>query len=164
MVRGLDYYTRTTFEAITPHLGAQDAVGGGGRYDGLMKTLGGPDLPGTGFAIGMERLILLLDDKAGAAKDSNRLFVACLGEEAKRKGFPLVQKLRLSGLSVEMDYELKSLKAQMRRADKLDATYVLILGDDELARGAAVLRNMEASIQEEIPLEGIVEQLLRRLK
>ena len=164
MVRGLDYYTRTTFEAITPHLGAaQDAVGGGGRYDGLMKALGGPDLPGTGFAIGMERLILLLDDKAGAATDSNRLFVACLGEEAKKKGFPLVQELRLGGLSVEMDYESKSLKAQMRRANKLEATHVLILGDDELAKGAAVLRNMEAGTQEEISLEGISKQLLSLL-
>ena len=93
MVRGLDYYTRTTFEAITPHLGAQDAVGGGGRYDGLMKALGGPDFPATGFAIGMERLILLLDDSAGAATDSNRLFVACLGEEAKKKHFLLSRKL-----------------------------------------------------------------------
>jgi histidyl-tRNA synthetase len=164
MVRGLDYYTKTTFEAITPHLGAQDAVGGGGRYDGLMKALGGPDLPGTGFAIGMERLILLLDDKAGAATDSNRLFVACLGEKARKKGFALVQELRLSGLSVEMDYESKSLKAQMRRADKLQATHVLIIGDDELAKGAAVLRNMEASSQEEIPLKEIVEKLLQRFK
>ena len=162
MVRGLDYYTRTTFEAITPHLGAQDAVGGGGRYDGLMKALGGPDLPATGFAIGMERLILLLDESAGAVGNSNRLFVACLGEEAKKKGFSLVQKLRLSGLSVEMDYEARSLKAQMRRADKLGATHVLILGEDELVKGAALLRDMEASTQEDIPLEGIAEQLLSR--
>jgi len=164
MVRGLDYYTRTTFEALTPHLGAQDAVGGGGRYDGLMKALGGPDLPGTGFAIGMERLILLLDDKAGTVTDSSQLFVACLGTEAKKKGFSLVQQLRVSGLSAEMDYESKSLKAQMRKADKLGATHVLILGEDELAKGLATLRNMEASIQEEIPLEGLVEHLLRRLK
>jgi histidyl-tRNA synthetase len=164
MVRGLDYYTRTTFEVITPRLGAQDAVGGGGRYDGLMKALGGPDLPATGFAIGMERLILLLDDSAGAATDSNRLFVACLGEKAKKKGFSLVQELRLSGLSVEMDYEEKSLKAQMRRADKLGATQVLILGEDELARGVAILRNMDASSQEDIPLKKIVEQLVSRFK
>ena len=163
MVRGLDYYTRTTFEAITPHLGAQDAVGGGGRYDGLMKALGGPDFPATGFAIGMERLILLLDDSAGAATDSNRLFAACLGEEAKKKAFPLVQRLRLTGLSVEMDYEAKSLKAQMRRADKLRATHVIILGEDELAKGIAILRNMDASSQEEIPLEGIAEKLLQKL-
>ncbi len=164
MVRGLDYYTRTTFEAITPHLGAQNAVGGGGRYDGLMKMLGGPDLPGTGFAIGMERLILLLDEKAGATEDTHRLFVACLGHEAKKKGFRVVQKLRLAGLIVEMDYESRSLKAQMRRAGKLGATHVLILGEDELAKGEAVLRDMYTSIQEEIPLEGIVKKLPARLK
>jgi len=164
MVRGLDYYVRTTFEAITPHLGAQNAVGGGGRYDGLMKMLGGPDLPGTGFAIGMERLILLLDEKAETEKEPRRLFVACLGHEAQKRGFQIVQELRLGNLSVEMDYESRSLKAQMRRADKLGATHVLILGDDELAKGVAVLRDMGAGTQEEITLEGIVEQLLERLK
>ena len=105
-----------------------------------------------------------MSSMSGSLKDSNRLFVACLGEEAKKKGFPLVQKLRLSGLTVEMDYESKSLKAQMRRADKLEATHVLILGDDELAKGVATMRNMEASTQEEIPLEGLAEQLPRRLK
>ena len=164
MVRGLDYYVRTTFEAITPHLGAQNAVGGGGRYDGLMKMLGGPDLPGTGFAIGMERLILLLEEKAETIKELRRLFVACLGDEAQKRGFQIVQKLRLGDLSVEMDYESRSLKAQMRRADKLGATHVLILGDDELTKGAAVLRDMGAGTQEEIELERITESLLERLK
>jgi histidyl-tRNA synthetase len=164
MVRGLDYYNRTTFEAITPHLGAQNAVGGGGRYDGLMKTLGGPDLPATGFAIGMERLILLLDEQTEVETGPHRLFVACLGEEAQKKGFGLVQELRLRDLFVEMDYESRSLKAQMRRADKLSVTHVLILGEDELARGAATLRNMETSTQEELPLEGLAEQILSRLK
>lgn len=164
MVRGLDYYTKTTFEALTPHLGAQNAVGGGGRYDGLMKALGGPDLPGTGFAIGMERLILLLDEKAGVGEDSLRLFVACLGDEAQRKGFQLVQELRLRNFFAEMDYEFRSLKAQMRRADKLGVTHVLILGEDELAKGVAMLRNMAASTQEEIPLEEIVETLLQKFR
>lgn len=164
MVRGLDYYNRTTFEAITPHLGAQNAVGGGGRYDGLMKMLGGPDLPGTGFAIGMERLILLLDELTDIETGPNRLFVACLGEEAQKRGFDLVQKLRLQDLFVEMDYESKSLKAQMRRADKLRVSHVLILGEDELAKGMAVFRDMKAGTQEEIPMEGITKQLASRLK
>ena len=164
MVRGLDYYTRTTFEVMTPHLGAQDAVGGGGRYNGLMKALGGPDLPGTGFAIGMERLILLLHEKTHATREEHRLFVVCIGEEAKKKGFRLVQELRLSGLFVEMDYEFKSLKAQMRKADKLGFSHVLILGEDEIAKGVALIRDMGAGTQEEIPQEGLVEQLLRRLK
>jgi histidyl-tRNA synthetase len=164
MVRGLDYYNRTTFEAITPHLGAQNAVGGGGRYDGLMKTLGGPDLPATGFAIGMERLILLLDEQTDVETGPHRLFVACLGAEAQKRGFGLVQELRLRDLFVEMDYESRSLKAQMRRADKLGVSHVLILGEDELAEGVAVLRDMGAATQEEIPLEGVVEQIFSRLK
>jgi len=164
MVRGLDYYTRTTFEVITAHLGAQDAVGGGGRYNGLMKTLGGPDLPGTGFAIGMERLILLLHEEAKTKKELRSLFVACIGDEAKKRGFRLVQELRLNGLFVEMDYEFKSLKAQMRKADKLGSSHVLILGEDELAKGVAVIRDMGAATQEEIPQEGLVERLLRKLK
>jgi histidyl-tRNA synthetase len=164
MVRGLDYYTKTTFEALTPHLGAQNAVGGGGRYDGLMKTLGGPDLPGIGFAIGMERLILLLDEKAGTEMDLGRLFVACLGGEAQKKGFQLVQELRLGSIFVEMDYEFRSLKAQMRRADKLGVSHVLILGEDELAKGVALLRNMTTGTQQDISLDGIVEHLLARIK
>jgi histidyl-tRNA synthetase len=164
MVRGLDYYNRTTFEAITPHLGAQNAVGGGGRYDGLMKTLGGPDLPATGFAIGIERLILLLDEQTDVETGQYRLFVACLGEEAQKKGFQLVQELRLRDLFVEMDYEPRSLKAQMRRADKMSVTHVFILGEDELKKGSAVLRNMRTGTQEEIPMEGITEQILSRLK
>jgi histidyl-tRNA synthetase len=129
-----------------------------------MKTLGGPDLPATGFAIGMERLILLLDEQTEVETGPHRLFVACLGEEAQKKGFGLVQELRLRDLFVEMDYESRSLKAQMRRADKLSVTHVLILGEDELARGAATLRNMETSTQEELPLEGLAEQILSRLK
>jgi histidyl-tRNA synthetase len=164
MVRGLDYYNRTTFEAITPHLGAQNAVGGGGRYDGLMKTLGGPDLPATGFAIGMERLILLLDEQTDVETGPHRLFVACLGEEARKMGFGLVQELRLRDLFVEMDYESRSLKAQMRRADKLSVTHVLIIGEDELTKGVAVLRDMGTGTQEEVTLEGLVEQLLERFK
>ncbi|UCG11262.1 MAG: histidine--tRNA ligase [Deltaproteobacteria bacterium] len=162
MVRGLDYYTRTTFEALTPHLGAQNAVGGGGRYDGLMKILGGPDLSGTGFAIGMERLLLLLAGKAGGQQHPIRLFVASLGAEAQSRGFQLVQELRFRNLLVEMDYESRSLKAQLRRADKLGATHVIIMGENELAKGVALLREMEVGSQEEVPLDGIVEKLLQK--
>ena len=129
-----------------------------------MKTLGGPDLPATGFAIGMERLILLLDEQADVEAGPHRLFVACLGAEAQKRGFGLVQELRLRDLFVEMDYESRSLKAQMRRADKLGVSHVLILGEDELAEGIAVLRDMGAGTQEEIPLEGLVEQIFSRLK
>jgi histidyl-tRNA synthetase len=112
----------------------------------------------------MERLILLLDEKTGREKEAGRLFVACMGWEAQKTGFQLLQELRLGNLFAEMDYESRSLKAQMRRADKLGVSHVLILGEDELAKGVALLRNMATGTQEEIPLQGIVEQILRRVK
>jgi histidyl-tRNA synthetase len=164
MARGLDYYTKTTFEVLASHLGAQNAVGGGGRYDGLMKNLGGPDLPGFGFALGMERLVMLLDESTRPPEPPVHLFVACLGAEAQQKGFQLVQRLRGANVLAEMDYESRTLKAQMRRADKLGATHVLILGEDELNRAVAILRDMKTRRQEEIPLEGIDRQVITRLE
>lgn len=159
MVRGLDYYMRTTFEIITDRLGAQNAVGGGGRYNGLVRDLGGPDIPGIGFAIGLERLILLLQQEQERNKRAPKVFLATIGDAARAKGFLLTQKLRVSGVEAEMDYEGKSLKSQMRRADKLGAQYVLIIGDDEVNRGEAQLRNMKDKGQEMIPLETVVETL-----
>jgi histidyl-tRNA synthetase len=160
MVRGLDYYTRTAFEVLARHLGAQNAVGGGGRYDGLMKAMGGPDLSGVGFAIGMERLIMVLGEGFGRSRPGSLCFAACLGAEARRRGFRLIQELRRSQVPAEMDYEEGSLKAQMRKADRMGATHVVILGEEELARGKAILRDMAKKTQEELPLEGIVERLL----
>ena len=159
MVRGLDYYVKTAFEVLARHLGAQNAVGGGGRYDGLMKAIGGPDLPGVGFAIGMERLIMLLGAGVGRRTPMSFCFLACLGDDARRRGFRVVQELRRHQVPAEMDYEEGSLKSQMRRADRLGATHVVILGEHELARGIAILRWMETKVQEEIPLEGIAEHL-----
>ncbi len=159
MVRGLDYYTRTAFEVIAGDLGAQNAVAGGGRYDGLAKDIGGPAVPGIGFAIGMERLILLLD----SARDFSAVpdvFLATLGDKAKRRGFSLAQELRAAGMRVELDYEGKSLKSQMRKADKSKAAYVIILGDDELAKGYVTLRNMATKEQEEIALAEVVNRAL----
>ncbi|NJC89310.1 MAG: histidine--tRNA ligase [Desulfuromonas sp.] len=151
MVRGLDYYTKTTFEMVTDRLGAQSAVAAGGRYDRLVADLGGPPLPGIGFAMGEERLALLL----GARDDASprpALFIATLGVEAERFGFRLLTRLQRQGIYAEMEYAGKSLKAQLRRADKLGARRVLILGGDELARGIAQLRDMAAGTQEEVPL------------
>jgi histidyl-tRNA synthetase len=158
MVRGLDYYTKTTFEMVTGSLGAQNAVAAGGRYDGLIRDLGGPALPGIGFAMGLERLVLLkgADEKRGPGPD---LFVAAIGEEAADRAFEIMTKLQRRGLQAEMDYEGKSLKAQLRRADKMGARQVLILGEDELARGVAPLRNMTDGTQREIAL-GEVDSLL----
>jgi len=152
MVRGLDYYTKTTFELLTNRLGAQSAVAAGGRYDGLIRQLGGPDLPGIGFAMGVERLVLLKEE-ADRPPSGPELFIAGLGEQAAREAFRLMSLLQRAGIETEMDYQGRSLKAQLRRADKLGATCVLILGEDELARGTAPLRRMDDGSQQEIALD-----------
>ncbi len=156
MVRGLDYYMRTTFEVITDRLGAQNAVGGGGRYDGLMRDLGGPDLPGIGFAIGMERVILLLQQEESLDFKKPDVFIAILGEKPVTEAFRLAQDLRAQGVAVELAHGGGSLKSQMRRADKLGASYVVIVGEEELAKGRVTVRHMAAKEQTEIALENVV--------
>ena len=153
MVRGLDYYCRTTFEFITGDLGSQSAVGGGGRYDGLVEQLGGPkNLPGIGFAMGIERLVLLLQQQEAKEEKVQELdlFVAGLGEESAYYCYGLVHELRQAGLRVGMDHEGKSLKSQMKQADKAGAAFVLIIGEDELKKGTGVLRNMNNQEPREI--------------
>jgi histidyl-tRNA synthetase len=163
MVRGLDYYTRTTFEVVSYGLGSQNAVTGGGRYDNLFHEMGGPDIPGIGFAIGMERLVSLLP-KEKEFFQYPYLFIAALGEETLKEAYRIINQLHLQGIRAEVDYEGKSLKSQMRRADKLKAQYVLILGENELKRGKAVLRNMETKSQEEIPTNSILEILKEKVR
>jgi histidyl-tRNA synthetase len=153
IVRGIDYYTRTTFEVISHDLGAQNAVCGGGRYDHLMEALGGPDLPGIGFAIGEERLVSILVEKGLGGERSLNFFVAALGPKADREAFLWVEKARRLGLSAEMDLRGGSLKAQLRRADKLKARRVLILGDAELRSGRAPVRDMGEGTQVDVPLD-----------
>ncbi len=158
MVRGLDYYTRTAFEVVSYGLGAQNAVTGGGRYDNLFQEIGGLDIPGIGFAIGVERLISLLPKEKKFFRHPH-LFVAAIGEESYKKAYQLINQLHLEGLWAELDYEGKSLKSQMRRADKLKAQYTLILGEEELKRGKAVLRNMGDKSQQEIPVNDLLNIL-----
>jgi histidyl-tRNA synthetase len=158
LVRGLDYYTRTAFEFKTGELGAQDAVGGGGRYDGLIETLGGPAIPAIGFALGIERLALLIEDKPQWEQGPD-LFIAALGDEPRSWAFVTAQKLRKAGLWVEMSARAASLKAQMRRANKTGAAKVLIVGGDELDAGRAPLKDMASGEQSELPLDGIVDRL-----
>jgi len=141
LVRGLDYYTRTAFEVAAVGLGAQDAVAGGGRYNGLAKELGGPDLPAIGFAIGEDRLLEVLPQDFGQDVRP-RVFVAALGEPARERAFTVVQDLRRKNLAAEMDFDGRSLKAQMSLADRLNAAYVVIVGDKELAAGVAQVRPM----------------------
>jgi len=159
MVRGLDYYGRTTFEWTTARLGSQSAVAAGGRYDGLVQALGGPAIPGVGFAIGIERIAMLLKMQQRPAAEGPAIYVVWVGERARDWAFPMVHRLRQKGLAVEMEGEVRSLKSQMRRADKLKAVSVLIVGDDELTRGAAVLRDMASKRQEEIKLDTLEAEL-----
>ena len=161
MVRGLDYYTKTAFEVVAGGLGAQNAVAAGGRYDHLVAELGGPDIPGIGFAIGMERLLLIQPDET--LPRGPLLFIAALGEGPQEEAFNLSYKLNRAGVRTMIDYEGRSLKAQMRRADKLAARYVLIIGEDEQRTGQAILRDMHKGKQEEIPLPSIFEEMVRRV-
>jgi histidyl-tRNA synthetase len=164
LVRGLDYYTRATFEIQTQSLGAQSAVAGGGRYDNLVKMLGGPDIPATGFAIGFDRLAELaqLDSKGLARKPD--LYVAALGERSRNLAFDWSCKLGKAGVLAAMDFEGRSLKSQMKRANKLATAYTLIVGDDELQKGAAILRNMSTKEQVEVLLSELPQTLLKLIK
>jgi histidyl-tRNA synthetase len=159
LVRGLDYYTRTAFEVTAAGLGSQDSVAGGGRYNGLARDLGGADLPGLGFAIGEDRLLEVLPPEAGP-DEMALTFLAALGDAARERAFFLIQEIRGRGLPAAMDFEGRSLKAQMSLADRLGATFVVILGDQELAAGAAVLRRMKTGEQEVLPLTELVPKLL----
>ena len=165
MVRGLDYYTQTTFEFLTSDLGAQAAVGAGGRYDGLIEQLGGPALPGIGFAMGIERIALLMEQK----DDNNRLtqdtdcFIAALGQEASLPCAQLTHQLRLRGIKAAMDYSGRRLKAQMKQANRVHARFVLIVGEDELEQQKAVLRDMKTQEQHSFSLAGSISEQSERL-
>ncbi len=148
LVRGLDYYTRTTFEATSIAVGAQSAVAAGGRYDGLVEALGGAPVAGTGFAIGVDRLALALDAARFAAHADAA--IAALGDAALRRAMSLATALRGRGLRVEVLAPGRGLKELMRRADRIGARYAVIIGDDELARGAVTLRDLAASTQTEV--------------
>jgi len=154
MVRGLDYYVRTTFEFLTDRLGAQAAVCAGGRYDGLIEMLGGPAIPGIGFAMGIERLVLLLKATEKAVGDGSGLdvFIAGLGDDAADVAFTLMHGLRRDGIRVAMDLDAKSLKSQMKQADKAGSRFVLIIGEQELAENRAPLRDMATGEQTELEL------------
>jgi len=153
MVRGLDYYTRTTFEVTTDYLGAQNAVVGGGRYDGLIQDLGGPDIPGIGFAIGFERLLALTSlSRHDELLPRPDIFIAALGIEAQTLAYKMCNQLRLQGRQAEMDYHARGLKSQMKRADKLKCRKVLMIGDRELVSRQAELRDMVTGEQIKVNL------------
>ena len=161
LVRGLDYYTRTTFEVTSRELGAQNSVLGGGRYDGLVEDLGGPDLTGIGFALGMERLVMLLPGQPPAGRCD--VFLAPLAPAALDRALLLQRALRQAGVAVLMDSEGRSFKSQMKRADKLGARFVAILGEDEMAKGVWTLRDMAGSSQEQVDDGSLAEHLREKL-
>ena len=169
MVRGLDYYCRTTFEFVTTDLGAQAAVCAGGRYDGLVQMLGGPKVAGIGFAVGLERLVLLVQQqKRSGSIPGVDLFIAGLGEEAGALSYALANGLRRRGMRTAMDYESKSLKSQMKQADKAGSAYVLIIGDEEIEKEIGLLRNMETQEQMAVQLKeeeiaAVMENLLTKV-
>jgi histidyl-tRNA synthetase len=163
LVRGLDYYTRTTFELVMGHMGAQNTVAAGGRYDGLVHEIGGPATPGIGFALGVERAISLMDTASLQALKP-ALFVAALGSQAVELALPLIHGLKSSGIRVDTDYAGSSLKSQMKKADKSGAAYTLILGEQELQSQTVVLRNMQTKEQVSLPFSTIVEELKTRLR
>jgi histidyl-tRNA synthetase len=161
LVRGLDYYRRTTFEVTSPGLGAQSALLGGGRYDGLVQSLGGPPVPGFGFAVGEDRLVMCLAEGLEGTEDDADVFVALVGQEAVAPALLAAARLRSAGRRVIFDpLPDRSLKAQLRRAHDLRARFVLILGADEVTRGALTVKRMGDGIQRTVPEGHVVEALM----
>ncbi|MGD9852031.1 MAG: histidine--tRNA ligase [Nitrospirales bacterium] len=158
LVRGLDYYSRTTFEITSPHLGAQSTIGAGGRYDSLVELLQGPPTPAVGFAVGLERVSLLLPEGASQVI-SPLVFLAGFGNQGKPAAFKILHALRQEGICAETDHKATNLKGLLRSADKLSAKISIIIGDDEAQSGIALIRNMETKEQESIPFEKILNKI-----
>ena len=154
LVRGIDYYTRTVFELMSKDLGSQDTLLGGGRYDGLVQTFGGPPTPGLGFAGGFERLVIILQERENAklAAAGIDLFLATLGEDGRRSAFALAEKLRRSGVSVDIDHRGRALRKQLTLANNLHARHLLVIGDDEAVSGTGKIKHMDSGEETEISL------------
>jgi histidyl-tRNA synthetase len=163
IVRGLDYYTKTAFEFVTTKIGAQGTVCGGGRYDHLIEELGGPPIPGVGFGLGIERLIMLMEANDVKFPEESRpeVFIAVMGEAAKSFGLKLCRELRQKGVIAEMDTLSRNIKGQFKYADRLGAKYTLVIGEDELKKGVVSLKDMAKSEQREIKIETIYEEITR---
>ncbi len=160
LVRGLDYYCLTTFEVTTTHLGAQNAVGAGGRYDALVETLGGPPTPAVGFAVGIERIAMMLPESLAVVAPGQRtVYVAGFGEQGNPTGLRVLDELRRNGLRAVTDFRSSTLKAHLRQADRLGCRYTLIIGDDEVTKDAAVFRDMDTKVQLAVPLSDLLTHL-----
>jgi histidyl-tRNA synthetase len=165
MVRGLDYYTGTTFEFIHPDLGAQSGIGGGGRYDGLMETLGGQSLSGIGFGLGVDRALLaaIAESTVPSQEFTSDLFIIPLGDDAKERGLVIAQKLRASGIRTEIAFGDRALKGAMKAADKSGARYVIVLGESELAAETVELKKMSDGVTSSVKIDQLQNELLRAL-
>ncbi len=161
IVRGLDYYTKTAFEFVTTKIGAQGTVCGGGRYDHLIEELGGPPIPGVGFGLGIERLLMLMEISGAyfPEDDSVDAFIAVMGDAAKCFGLKLCRELRAKGMIVEMDTLARNIKGQFKYADRLNAKYTLVIGENELEKGVVSLKDMSKSEQREVKIEDIFEEI-----
>ncbi|MGI6225126.1 MAG: histidine--tRNA ligase [Peptococcales bacterium] len=167
LVRGLDYYTHTAFEILVEGIGAQSAICGGGRYNGLIEQCGGKPLPGIGFAMGMERLLLTLGSEGIDLSNLSfkpDVYIAAIGGKSEEMAFKIAIELRRKGISAEKDYLGKSLKAQMKAADRFNVKYTVILGEEELNANKVLIRNMTTSEQEEIDISDLISHLERGLR
>ncbi|AEG81792.1 Histidyl-tRNA synthetase [Corynebacterium ulcerans 809] len=165
MVRGLDYYTKTTFEFVHDGLGAQSGIGGGGRYDGLMAQLGGQELSGIGYALGVDRCLLALQTEEKTVTDGSRVavFGVPMGAAAKRSMVGIVDKLRAQGISADMSYGDRGLKGAMKGADRAGARFTLVVGDRELEQGVVAVKDMVSKEQRDIAIDELVADLKARL-
>ena len=159
LVRGFDYYTKTAFEFVATGIGSQNAIGGGGRYDNMVEEIGGQQTPSMGFGLGLDRLMLTLESLGIELPVKNGItaFIAAMGENARSEAVKMLFALRESGISADMDYNGKSLKAQMKLVDKLNAKYAVILGDNEINDKAATVRNMQSSEQVTVPFAELAD-------
>ena len=164
IVRGLDYYTKTAFEFVTDAIGAQGTVCGGGRYDHLVEEVGGPPIPGVGFGLGIERLLLLMENLGVEIPEPDAVdaFIAVMGDEAKAWGLKLLRELRQKGLKVQMDTLARNVKGQFKYANRLGARYTVVIGDDEIKAGVVSLKEMATSEQREVKIENLAGELIKR--
>ncbi|TAL70691.1 MAG: histidine--tRNA ligase [Bacteroidetes bacterium] len=157
LVRGLDYYNHTVFEFQSTVLGAQDSFGGGGRYNNLIEQLGGPSTPAVGFALGIERILLILEntDKLNKTENTTKVYIVTANQELIKYSINLANKLREKNIGTILDLQKRSIKSQMKEANKVGVKYVIIIGDNEISRGILTIKNMQSSEQTEVPLDSI---------
>lgn len=162
IVRGLDYYTKTAFEFVSNQIGAQGTVCGGGRYDHLIEQIGGPPIPGVGFGLGIERLLLVLEAAGSPIPEPENpdVFIAVMGERAKMFGLKLMRDLRKQGIKAEMDSLGRNIKGQFKYSDRLNSKYTIVIGDNELDQNMVTIKNMETSTQKQVPLQDILKEII----